>query len=300
MDRRRDVFQLRGVVSRDPVRGGNFARQRGLELLATDLDAVLGDDKIQLVVIATRHHEHADQIVRSLNAGKHVFVEKPLALSWQDLDRVRSAYEASDRILMVGFNRGFAPAALAVKAALANRNAPIVVSYRLNGGYIPVDSWIQDFQGGGRNVGEACHMYDFFGSLANSRVASITARGISRSTSAYLTNDNFAATLGYEDGSVCNLVYTAAGPKTGLPKERIEIFCKDRAFLIDDFVRCVEYPTDSVLWQAATADKEHYNELSALADALRDGTASPIPAERIFETTAVALHIEDQLQGRAT
>ena len=110
-------------------------------------------------------------------------------------------------------------------------------------------------------------------------------------------NDNFVATLSYADGSVCNLVYTAAGPKAGLPKERIEIFCEGRAFLIDDFVRCVEYPSETVLWQGTT-DKGHFNELSALADALRDGTDGPIPVGRIFETTAVALHVEDLLQGR--
>jgi predicted dehydrogenase len=298
MDKRRDVYQLKGIVSRDPVRGGNFARQRGVELLATDLDAVLSDDSIHLVVIATRHHEHAEQVVRALAAGKHVFVEKPLALTWAQLDRVRAAYEASDRILMVGFNRGFAPAALSVKEALATRKAPLLINYRLNGGFIAADSWIQGIEGGGRNIGEACHMYDFFASLANSPIASISARGIAPGATAYRTNDNFAATLSYEDGSVCNLVYTAAGPKTGLPKERIEVFCEGRAFLIDDFVRCIDYPSETILWQGTAADKGHYNELSALADALRDGEEGPIPVERIFETSAAALHIEDLLQGR--
>lgn len=299
MDKRRDVFQLKGIVSRDPVRGGNFARQRGVELLSTDFDAALADDSIQLVVIATRHHEHAEQVARALEAGKHVFVEKPLALTWSQLDHVRAAYEASDRILMVGFNRGFAPAALAVKKALATRKSPLVISYRLNGGFIAGDSWIQGSQGGGRNLGEACHMYDFFGSFTNSPVTSIAAHGMAPGATAYRANDNFAATLSYEDGSVCNLVYTAAGPKSGLAKERIEVFCEGRAFLIDDFVRCDEYPSETTLWQATTADKGHFNELSALADALRDGTDAPIPVHRIFETTAVALQIEDQLHGRA-
>ncbi len=302
MDKRRDVFQLKGVVSRDPVRGGNFARQRGVEVLATDIDAILGDDEVDLVVIATRHHEHADQVVKALSAGKHVFVEKPLALSWKELDRIRSAYQETEgQLLMVGFNRGFAPAAVAVKKELESRSAPLVVNYRLNGGYIPADSWIQGTQGGGRNLGEACHMYDFFAGLVGAPVTSVSARSIGPGASAYLANDNFVATIGYEDGSLCNLVYTAVGPKSGMPKERIEIFCEGRGFLIDDFTRCTAYPTDTVLWQASQPDKGHAAELSLLADALRDGNSEgPLPVARLFETTAVSLAVEDMLQGRSS
>lgn len=302
MDKRSDVFQLKAVCSRDPVRGGNFARQRGVEALISDFDAVLADPSIDMVVIATRHHEHADQTARALAAGKHVFVEKPLAIDWEGLDRVRSALEASPgRILMAGFNRGFSPAAEAVREKLRGRKAPLMVNYRLNGGYIPADSWIQNAEGAGRNIGEACHMYDFFASLAGAAPEAISAHGISPQGTAYFANDNFAATLRYADGSVCNLVYTASGPKAGLPKERIEIFCEGKAFLIDDFVKCVEYPSGQTIWEAAAADKGHASEMSLLADALARGAdEGPIPARRIFETTAVSLLIEDLINGRAT
>jgi predicted dehydrogenase len=119
---------------------------------------VLRDPEIDLVVIATRHHEHADQVVRSLEAGKHVFVEKPLALSWPELDRVSAVYRKRDTPphLLVGFNRRFSPALTILSDLVSRRRAPIVVEYRLNAGYIPLDHWVHGTQGGGRNIGEAC------------------------------------------------------------------------------------------------------------------------------------------------
>lgn len=300
LDKRKDVFQLKAICSRDPVRGGNFARQRGVQSLISDYDAVLADPSIDMVVIATRHFEHADQVAKALKAGKHVFVEKPIALDWAGLDKVREAYEgAGDRLLMVGFNRGFSPAAEAIRTRLSGRKAPLIINYRLNGGYIPGDSWIQNEQGGGRNIGEACHMYDFFAAIANAPVESVSAQGMGTSGSAYFVNDNFAATIRYADGSVGNLVYTANGPKTGMPKERIEVFCEGKAWVIDDFRKCTELPSGDIIWEGET-DKGHAREMSLLADAIASGASvAPIPANRIFETTAVSLHIEDLLHGRS-
>ncbi|MBI1393456.1 MAG: zinc-binding dehydrogenase [Alphaproteobacteria bacterium] len=300
LDKRKDVFQLRAICSRDPVRGGNFARQRGVQSLISDYDAVLADPSIEMVVIATRHFEHADQVAKALRAGKHVFVEKPIALDWAGLDKVREAHEAApDKLLMVGFNRGFSPAAEAIRSRLAGRTAPVIINYRLNGGYIAADSWIQNDQGGGRNIGEACHMYDFFSSIAGTPVKSVIAQGMGTAGTAYFVNDNFSASIRYADGSVGNLVYTANGPKTGLPKERIEVFCDGKAWVIDDFRKCTEFPSGEVIWEGDT-DKGHAREMSLLADAIQSGSVeAPIPSSRIFETTAVSLHIEDLLQGRS-
>ena len=132
------------------------------------------------MVIATRHHEHVGPVIDSLRAGKHVFVEKPLAITWQGLDDVVKAYEALDQkpLLMVGFNRRFSPALTEIKKLIAGRRAPLMIEYRLNGGYIPPDHWVHGSQGGGRNIGEACHMYDVFRSLTGAPVTSITATAI--------------------------------------------------------------------------------------------------------------------------
>jgi predicted dehydrogenase len=300
MQRQKDRFQLKAVVSRDAVRGGNFARSQKIEILTTDLNAVLADPDIDLVVIATRHSLHAAQAAAAVSAGKHVFTEKPLALSWVDLDRVVAAHAGGkdDAVFMVGFNRRFAPAIQALKAALADRRSPLVINYRLNGGFIPGDHWVHGPDGGGRNVGEACHMYDVFRFLAGAPVASIEAAAIDPGDSAYRKNDNFCATLKYGDGSIGNLVYTALGPKEGMTKERIEVFADGNAFVIDDFKSLTRSGDATPLWQAPDADKGHAEEIRHLGEAIAGAGEPPIPFDEIVETSAVALHIEDRLFGR--
>jgi predicted dehydrogenase len=175
----------------------------------------------------------------------------------------------------------------------------LIINYRLNGGYIPIDHWIQTEDGAGRNIGEACHMYDVFRFLANSPVADIQANSIDPQGTAYLRNDNFCAMLTYRDGSVGNLVYTALGPKLGMPKERIEVFCDGEAYVVDDFRLLTRASDGEVLWKSDEADKGHFEELSRFGDALAGKTGVPIPFDEILETSAVALYIEDLLFGRA-
>ena len=301
MERRKDRFFLRGVVSRDATRGGNFARSKQVEFFASSYDAVLRDDRFDLMVIATRHDQHAAQVIGALEAGKHVFVEKPLAISWDQLDAIRTSLAAlaAPPRLMVGFNRRFSPAIQRLKQEIGDPRTPLVIDYRLNAGYIAPDHWVQGPEGGGRNLGEACHMYDVFAFLAGAPVASIGAVAIDPGARAYLRSDNFCATIGYEDGSLGNLVYTALGPKAGLPKERIEVFANGEAWIVDDFKSLTRASDGATLWSATSADKGHAEELSRFADALADGGPDPIPLDQLFETTAVALHVEDLLHGRA-
>jgi predicted dehydrogenase/NADPH:quinone reductase-like Zn-dependent oxidoreductase len=301
MAKRKDLFFLKGIVSRNTTVAGNFARQNQIEVLSTELDDVLKDPAFDLIVIATRHYEHADQVVRCLQSGKHVFVEKPLALNWEELDRLAACYEALSEkpLLMVGFNRRFSPAVQALRSALESRRSPLIMNYRLNGGYIALDSWVQGTQGGGRNIGEACHMYDVFRSLSGAPAVSVHAEAIDPSDLPYLRNDNFCATIRYADGSLGNLVYTALGPKTGLPKERLEVFCDGEAYVLDDYRSLVRARDTQVLWQNDQADKGHFEELSRFGKAVIDGNNSPIPFEELMETSSLALHIEDLLQGKA-
>jgi predicted dehydrogenase/threonine dehydrogenase-like Zn-dependent dehydrogenase len=300
MEKRKDRFFLRGVVSRNASQGGNFARSHQVETFTSDLDAILRDPGFDLVVIATRHHEHAGQVVRSLKAGKHVFVEKPLALNWPELDEIARTYaELPDKpLLMVGFNRRFAPPVRLLQEILAKRRSPLVLNYRLHGGYIPLDHWVQGPQGGGRNLGEACHIYDLFRSLAGADVTGIQASAIDPGALPYRRNDNFCAGLTYEDGSIASLVYTALGPKAGLGKERLEVFCDGEAYLLDDYKGLTRAGDGKVLWSSAEADKGHAEEMSRLGDALADGGPAPIPFNQLIETTAVALHVEDLLHKR--
>ena len=299
MDKRKDRFFLKAVVSRDAVRGGNFARSKGVELLASDLESVLSRDDIDLVVLATRHNEHARQVVRALEAGKHVFVEKPLALSWDELDAVHKAAETNGgkNALMIGFNRRFSPAVQALANTLKNRLAPLVMNYRMNAGFLPANHWTQGPEGGGRNIGEACHIYDTLRFLAGAAVADVNATAIDPHGTGYFRNDNFIATMRYADGSIGTLIYSAMGPKEGMPKERLEILCDGEAYLLDDYRILTRVSDGVVLWQG-TQDKGHFEELSRLGDSIAYGEPAPIPLSELLETTALSLLIEDLIFGR--
>jgi predicted dehydrogenase/threonine dehydrogenase-like Zn-dependent dehydrogenase len=298
MERRSDRYFLRAVVSRDAVRGGNFARSKQIEILASEIEPILSNPDIDLVVAATRHNEHAAQVIAALKAGKHVFVEKPLALNWDELDAIVQCYRALSEkpLLMVGFNRRFSPAIQALAKEIAGRHVPLVANYRLNAGYLPANHWTQGPEGGGRNIGEACHMYDVFRLLAGSPAIEINAMAIDPQGSAYLRNDNFVASIRYEDGSIGNLVYSAMGPKSGMPKEQIEVLVDGEGYVVDDYKSLKRCSDGKVLWQGAQ-DKGHFEQLSQFADAIAEGRSAPIPFEQLIETSAVALHIEALIDG---
>jgi len=300
MRKRADRYFLRGVVSRTGTQGSNFARDNQVEVLASDLDAILRDPEFHLVVIATRHHEHADQVARSLAAGKHVFVEKPLAIGWDELARVVDAYErrTDGTLLMVGFNRRFSPALQQLKEQLKNRRSPLVMQYRLNAGYIPLEHWVHGAHGGGRNVGEACHMYDVFRFLTGAPARTVDAAAIDPGALPFRRDDNFVATITYADGSVATLTYTALGPKAGLGKEHLTVFADGEAFVVDDFRKLTRASDSAVLWQGGEPDKGHFEELSRLGDAIASGADAPIPFDDLIETSAVALTVQDLLLGR--
>lgn len=297
MEQHRESFFLKGVVSRNAVTAGNFARSRQLEILGTSLQDVLSRQDIGLVVIATRHREHAPQALASLKAGKHVFLEKPLCLTREELADFRRFYSQTKNppLLMIGFNRRFAPAVQALREALGKRRSPLVMNYRMNAGYIPPDSWIQGQDGGGRNLGEACHIYDLFRSLAGSPVSSVAAQSIHPGSLPYLRNDNFSAVLRYEDGSLGVLTYTALGPKEGMTKERWEVFCDGEAYVLDDYRSLVRCSDGRVLWSAEKSDKGHAMEILEFGRALRENRPAPISPQEIFEVTETALGIEEEL-----
>ena len=169
-----------------------------------------------------------------------------------------------------------------------------MINYRVNAGFIPLDNWVQGQDGGGRNLGEACHMYDVFRFLTAAPAEAISATSIEPVPGTYLATDNFSATISYRDGSIATLVYTGLGPKQGLPKERIEVFCGGQAFLIDDFRRLERCGDGTELWSGPT-DKGHREELRLLGDALVARTAPPISFDDLVETSVVSLSVQDLL-----
>ena len=296
--RLKSEFALQAVLSRTGSNARAIADQFGAAYATTDFDQVLADSDLDLVIIATRHDLHGSMVLKALRAGKDVFVEKPLTLDPADLDQLRVLYatEKNPPLLMTGYNRRFSPAMQRSREILQDRVAPMIVNYRMNAGYLPPDHWVHSPEGGGRNLGEACHIYDLFNFLTESRPKGIQAVPISTPAKQYFKNDNFVATISYEDGSVCTLTYTALGSKAH-PKESMEIFCDGKVLSMVDYKFLTITGSKQRGWKSLTQQKGHMEEMQALARALRNHSEWPIPLEDQMETARIAFEVERQISG---
>jgi predicted dehydrogenase len=254
---------------------------------------VLSDDAVDLVLIATRHDLHAPLTLRALEAGKHVFVEKPLALTEDELGRIEEFYDRrSGPLLMTGFNRRFSPAARRAQELLADRTTPMVADYRMNAGYIPPDHWVHGPEGGGRNIGEACHVYDLFDFLTDAQVVSVTAQSITPPSAQWATSDNFIATIGYGDGSICTLTYTALGHRDH-SKERMELFVDGRVLTLNDY-KSLDVVGGGSGWRSRSHRKGHVQELESLGEALYSGAGWPISLDEQLRAMRISFDVERQ------
>jgi predicted dehydrogenase/threonine dehydrogenase-like Zn-dependent dehydrogenase len=290
-------FHLQCVCARQGHTAAAAARQFAADYATTDFDAVLADADIDAVMIATRHHQHAPMVLQALRAGKHVFVEKPLCLTRDELDGIAAFYTSGPEgkpLLMTGFNRRFSRHALAIAQATATRSNPMMINYRVNAGYQPQESWVHGPEGGGRNIGEACHFYDLFVMLAGAEAISVEARAIQPRTAYYTRTDNFGATIGFADGSLANLTYTALGAPD-FPKEQLEVFVDGRVYSVDDFKRLTIAGARAARLSTPGLDKGHRDELIAFADAVRNGGAWPIPLWQQIEAMRIAFEVQDRI-----
>ena len=295
MAKMKDRLALRAVMSRTGTNARAVAMQYEADYCTTDFDEVLNDQAIDLVLIANRHNLHGAMTLKALKAGKAVFVEKPLAITAAELDSIEGFYSSKkgDKpLLMVGYNRRFAPAVVTVRDWLSDRTTPLMMNYRMNGGYIAPDHWIQGEEGGGRNLGEACHIYDLFSYLTNdSEVISVEAAAITPASPNWLRNDNFSATIRYSDGSVASLIYCAMGHGS-CPKERLEVIADGKNIVMDDFRSVTQFASRSKTRSWKIVDKGQYHELAAVAAAMERGDQCVIPLKSLFATSRVALEVE--------
>ena len=294
--RLRERFEVHCIMSRTGINARAAAQQWQASYATTDLDEVLGDAAVELVIIATRHDLHARLALRALQAGKHVLVEKPLAISEAELDEIGAFFGAAadTPVLMTGFNRRFSPAIRRAREVLAGRTTPLIVNYRMNAGFLPADHWVHGPEGGGRNIGEACHIYDLFGALTGAKAANVSAQPVSASGRQWRRNDNFVATVGYADGSVCSLTYTAMGER-GYPKERMEVFADGKVLSLDDYKLLEVAGARGAGWRSIAQNKGQLEELEALAACLRGGAPWPISLEEQLDATRVSLEVERRL-----
>lgn len=293
---RRTGARLKSVTSAGGVSSVHVGRKNGFESAGTDLQAVWNDAAANAVVIATRHDAHARQVCAALEAGKHVFVEKPLALTLDELARIEAAYAAvaaQGRVLTVGFNRRFAPQVRRMKALLAPMTEPKAFVLTVNAGAIPAKHWTQDpLQGGGRIVGEACHFIDLLRHLAGCPVERVVSATLSHGAGRG-SGDSVSFTLSFTDGSMGTVHYLANGNK-GFPKERIEAFCGGRILQIDNFRRMSGWGWPDFkrlnLWRQ---DKGTQACIQAFVDAVRHGQALPIAWEELHEVARLSIEIAE-------
>jgi predicted dehydrogenase len=285
------VFCFSGVGAR------TVAHAAGFSFCASRVEDVLDDAATDAVFLLTRHHLHAPQVVRALEAGKHVFVEKPLCLTCEELQAIDATRRAHpDQLLMVGFNRRFAPLAVRLRDFVTT-GEPLVVTYRVNAGYLPPEHWTQDpAQGGGRLLGEVCHFIDFACWLAGEPPADVVARAMA--DIGRYRQDNLLVTLTFPSGSVASIAYVANGDKHA-GKERVEVFSAGRIGVLDDFRRLELHRDGKVRREAVRGptDKGHAAECAHFIEAVQGRRAEPIPYADIVGSMEATFAAQESLSA---
>jgi predicted dehydrogenase/threonine dehydrogenase-like Zn-dependent dehydrogenase len=277
--------QLRSVASIAGVSGLHAGRKFGFDEITTDTSRLFADVETNAIVITTQHDSHASFVLKALAAGKHVFVEKPLCLTLDELTQIEAADHAP--IVMVGFNRRFAPQIQKISALLKGLTGPKSFVMTVNAGVIPAEHWTQDPEaGGGRIIGEACHFIDLLRFLAGSRISS---HQVTRMESP--TKDSVCICMKFEDGSMGVVHYLANGSKV-FPKERLEVFAAGCVLQLDNFrkLQGFGWPGFSKmnLWRQ---DKGQKACAAAFLRAIANGGPAPIPLEEIFEVARVSIEV---------
>jgi predicted dehydrogenase len=276
------------------------AKKFGFAACTTDLEGIFDDPQINAVMIATRHHLHAPLAIRALQAGKHVFVEKPLALDEDQLHTLlKTVNSESSARLMVGFNRRFAPLTQRVKEVYEARGGPLAIHYRVNAGHVPPEHWVHDSQeGGGRIIGEVCHFVDWMHYLTGVAPRHVYTQALPAG-GRHIAEDNVLITVTFADGSVGSIHYLANGDPR-LPKERIEVFGSGAVAIVEDFQSAYviqqgkRTKLGGRLW--SRQDKGHAAELQAFIAAVETGGDAPIPFDSAALVTLTTFRIRDSLR----
>jgi predicted dehydrogenase/threonine dehydrogenase-like Zn-dependent dehydrogenase len=294
--------QLKRIASSGGVSGVHAGRKFGFEVSTTDTDSVFSDPQINTVVIATRHDSHAGLVCQALNAGKHLFVEKPMALTLDELAAIERTYMAGleagrNPLVMVGFNRRFAPQVQKMKELLAGVKEQKVFVMTVNAGIIPPEHWTQDREvGGGRIVGEACHFIDLLRFLADASISGFQAISIGKGPGVAVSEDKASILLRFEDGSIGTIHYLANGHKS-FPKERLEVFTAGRILQLDNYRKLKGFGWPGFnkmnLWRQ---DKGQKGCAASFVKSIEQGGAAPIPFEVLMEVSRVSIEVAEALR----
>ncbi|MBA3767840.1 MAG: Gfo/Idh/MocA family oxidoreductase, partial [Acidobacteria bacterium] len=289
--------EFQAIATASGVTARDIGAKYGFRRSVSSADDVICEGEVNLVMIATRHDLHAELSRRSLETGRHTFVEKPLALDDEELESVMEAAARTDAQLMVGYNRRFSPHARAALEFFKDRTAPLSIAYRVNAGRIPPEHWTQDpREGGGRIIGEVCHFIDLMQFLAGAPVTRVYAETITSRNRRIVEEDSVFITLRFADGSNGSIAYLAEGDKA-LPKERVEIFGEGRIFVLDDFRSATTYRNgreETIKLRAQ--DKGQADEIRAVCAVVLEGTPAPITLADLAAASRATFRIRESLR----
>lgn len=288
------LARFKTIATSQGVSGTHHGKKLGFELNTTDSDEMLKDGDINTIVIGTQHNSHARFVCQALDAGKNVFVEKPLALTHDELAKVETAYKAAHERgdnpqLMVGFNRRFAPLVQRMKKQLDKSPAPMSVVYTCNAGDIPADTWVQNPDlGGGRIIGEACHFIDLARFLIKSPIVDMQVMTMSLPEGVTDCHDTATLNLRFEDGSIATIHYFANGNKS-FPKERVEVFQAGKTYVMDNFRKLTGFGAKGINKGSLSQDKGQQGCCDAFLNSLQSGGEPLIPFEELMEVAKVSI-----------
>ncbi|EIY46552.1 MULTISPECIES: bi-domain-containing oxidoreductase [Bacteroides] len=286
---------IKYIASAQGLSAKVLAKKVNATYATSDYREILKDNDVDLVIITTRHNLHASMVLETLQAGKSVFVEKPLCLNEQQLNEIIRAYQnSSEKItLTVGFNRRFSPFAMKMKQLMGNAPKNIVAT--MNAGFIPVDVWVHDLEiGGGRIIGEACHFIDLCSYLADSKVISVCMNALGKNPQE--NTDNVSILLRYENGSNAVINYFANGSKS-YAKERVEVFSQERILILDNWRKLTGYGIKGFSSISSRMDKGHKTQFKLLNERIKKGGEALIPFESIVNTTKASFACIESLKG---
>lgn len=282
------------IASSGGLSGTTLAKKYGIANSTTDYKQMLQDPEVDLVLVTTRHNMHASMVVEALEADKHVFVEKPLALNEHELSDIMHTYMLRQKTISVGFNRRFAPLATKMKQLLGNSDTPINIVATMNAGFIPANMWVHDMEvGGGRIIGEACHFIDLCSYLAGSKVKSVCMNAMGANPEE--STDNATILLKYENGTNAVINYFSNGSKA-YSKERVEVYRQEKTLVMDNWRSLKGYGFKGFSSASSAQDKGHANQFKLLVDSVKNGGDAIIPMDEIVNTTLASFAAIESLK----
>lgn len=281
-------FNIYAICTNDPLNTTETAEKFSAQMATTDYNELLKDQNIDAVIICTRHDKHAGMAKKALLKNKAVFLEKPMATSIEELEELYAIVNKSEVPFMVGFNRRYSPFARMIRDKIKDRLHPLIINYRMNAGYLPESHWVHSEEGGGRLIGEVCHMVDLCNYFTDSEIESVFSEHISPGNEYYLEEDNAVITINYIDGSLSNLIYSSMGHQS-YPKEHFELFCDGNVVEMEDFRVLRSYGSYNLNVEQKKRDKGYIRELEHFFD-LICGKAS-VDLQSYYQTTLTTLLI---------